>query len=116
MSNDPDLFDHVRASLRADSRFIDAGDTLHCDSSVAPLTNIYPTEVIPAEWEDWGSASDLPDPRTMTLLIFECRSPEWVAEVGELLAKELEAPVWFLDSIGTAWPAGQVDPARVVLA
>ena len=42
MSIDPDLFGHVRASLRADSRFIDAGAILHCDGSVSPLTNIYP--------------------------------------------------------------------------
>ena len=29
--------------------------------------------------------SQMPDPRTMSTLIFECGSPEWIAEVGTLL-------------------------------
>lgn len=117
LSADPDLFDNVRALLRTDSRFIDAGDTVHCDGSMAPLTNIYLTETDSAEWGEWDSGTDtMPDPRTCSLLIFETRSPEWVAEVGRLLAEGLTSPVWIVDSADSVWPANQIDPARVALA
>jgi hypothetical protein len=117
LSSDPDLFDNVRAVLASDPRFIVDGDTVHCDGSVSPLTNIYPVETDPAEWADWGAAAGkTPDPRTSSLLMFESRSPEWVAEVGRLLADGLSAPVWFVDSADTAWPSDRVDATRVVLA
>jgi hypothetical protein len=116
LSSDPDLFENVRRLLGSDPRFIDAGDTLHSDGSVAPLTNIYPVETDAVEWDGWDAASDVPDPRTSSLLIFESRSPDWVAEVGGLLAQGLSAPVWIVDSADRVWAAGQIDPARVVLA
>ncbi len=76
LSSDSDLFDNVRATLRSDARFVDADDTLQCDDSPAPVTNIYPVEMDPVEWADWDlAASEMPDPRTMSHLIFECRSP-----------------------------------------
>lgn len=117
LSGDPDLFDNVRALLRTDPRFVDGGDTVHCDGSMAPLTNIYPVQNAPAEWDDWDVETDaMPDPRTSSLLIFESRSPEWVAEVGALLAEGLASPVWIIDSAGKAWSADQIDPARVALS
>lgn len=117
VSSDPDLFDSVRAALRTDPRFIALDDLLHCDGSGAPLTNIYPVDMSLAEWEGWDSSSrNMPDPRAMSALIFECRSPAWIAEVGRLLANWLPEPVWFVDSTNTAWPAGDVDPDRVALA
>jgi hypothetical protein len=117
MSSDPDLFVKVRATLRPDSRFVDAGDTLHCDESVSPLTNLDAVETDLIEWAGWESGdSEMPDPGTMSQLIFECRSPEWIAEVGKLLANGLEAPVWMVDSADTVWSAGNIDPARIVLA
>lgn len=109
-----DLFDSVRAVLLADGRFIDGDDTIHC---VAPLTNIYPVPMAPAEWAGWESGdSGMPDPGTMQNLVFECRSPAWIAEVGRMLAGGLEGPVWFVDSADVAWPADRVDPDRVRLA
>lgn len=117
VSSDPDLFDSVRTALRTDPRFIGLDDLLHCDGSAAPLTNIYRVDMDPAEWEVWDSnGRNTPDPRAMSALIFECRSPEWIAEVGRLLANRLAEPVWFVDSTDTAWPAGDVDPDRVALA
>lgn len=113
---DPGLFDRVRQALLADPRFIDAGDALHCDGSVAPLTNIYPVEMTVAEWDGLRSvAGQMPDPQTMSVLLFECRSPAWVAEVGTLLAGNLDTPVWFIDSADTVWPSGSVDPERITL-
>jgi hypothetical protein len=116
LSSDPDLFDCVRAAVRSDSRFIDVGDALHCDGSASPLSNIYPVQNDPIDWEDWDAAAGMPDPCTMSALIFESRSAEWVAEVGKLIAAHLDAPTWFIDSTGAAWPADQVDPDRVALA
>ncbi|KRB74006.1 hypothetical protein ASE01_18600 [Nocardioides sp. Root190] len=117
LSSDPDLFDNVRALLATDPRFVDAGNTVHCDGSLAPLTNIYPVETHPVEWDDWDAAtSGMPDPRTSSLLIFESRSHEWVAEVGRVLAEGLTSPVWIVDSADTVWPADQIDSARVALA
>jgi hypothetical protein len=113
VSDDPNLYDSVRAVLRADSRFIDAEDGVHCDGSVVPLTNIYPVEMAPAEWDGWGSGAR---PKSMSTLIFECRSATWVAEVGTLLAQGLKTPIWFVDSASTAWPADRVDPDRIALA
>lgn len=37
LSDDPDLFANVRISLRTDSRFLDAGYSLHCDGSGADV-------------------------------------------------------------------------------
>lgn len=116
LSADPHLFDNVPALLGADPRFLDLGDELHCDGPAAPLTNIYPVKTDPVEWNDWELTDGAPDPRTSSLLIFESRSPDWVAEVGKVLAHGLASPVWFVDSADHVWPAGQVDPARVALA
>lgn len=114
LSSDPDLFDHLRTAFQTDDRFIDAGDTLHCTS---PLTNIYPVQNDPVEWSDWNVAAvEMPDPRTMTALIFECRSSEWVAEVGRLMSQALDSPAWFVDAANVAWPTDQVDPLRIELA
>ena len=117
LSSDPHLFDNVRALLGPDPRFIDAGHAVHCDGSVSPLTNIYPVEADALEWGSWDAgASEVPDPAKSSLLIFESRSPEWIAEVGKVLAQGLTARVWIVDSADTAWPAPQVDPAQVALA
>ena len=58
----------------------------------------------------------MPDPKHMSALIFESRSSTWVAEVGALLTRTLETPIWFVDAAGIAWSADQIDPARVALA
>jgi hypothetical protein len=117
VSEDLNLFDSVRATLRSDSRFIDTETGVHCDGSIAPLTNIYPVEMTHAEWDGWESGdSQMPDPTSMSALIFECRSPAWVAEVGMILAQGLETSVWFVDSASTAWPADRIDPDRIALA
>lgn len=117
LSGDHELFEHLRAALARDRRFFDAGESLHCDGMAAPLSNIYPVRNDPVDWEHWTTAvSDMPDPRTMSALIFECRSPEWIAEVGQLMALSTTAPVWFVDVADTAWPADQVDPRRLTLA
>lgn len=44
MSGNPHLFDSARATLRSDGRFVYRDGYLHCDGSVAPLTNIYAIE------------------------------------------------------------------------
>ena len=117
LSSEPDLLSAAKRIGADDPRFLVTGDSLHCDGTGAPLTNIYPVEPVLAEWDGWEApATDMPDPRTMSQLIFECRSPEWVAEVGGLLAEGIAAPVWFLDAAGVPWSAGEVDPSRVVLA
>ena len=116
VSDDPNLFDSVRAALRSDGRFIEAVDGVHCDGLVAPLTSIYPVEMAPADWDGWESgASQMPDPRSLSALVFECRSPAWIAEVGTLLAQGLATPVWFVDAADAAWPADRVDQDRIVL-
>jgi hypothetical protein len=115
LGSNADLFGDVRRTLLADSRFIDVGDTLHCDGAAAPLTNIYAVDMSPAEWEGWDSTGEMPDPRTMSTLLLECRSPAWVAEVGEILARGLDAPLWFVDSADTVWTAGRIDAERVAL-
>jgi hypothetical protein len=56
------------------------------------------------------------NPEQMSSLIFETRSPAWVAEVGLLLAHGLESRAWFVDSADVAWPVGAVDPGRIALA
>jgi hypothetical protein len=117
VSEDPNLFDSVRSTLRPDVRFIDADNGVHCDGSVAPRTKIYPVKMTPAEWAGWESGdSQMPDPRLLSALIFECQSPTWIAEVGTFLAESLDTSVWFVDSADVAWPADQVDPGRIALS
>jgi hypothetical protein len=117
MSDDPNLFGSVASILEPDGRFRVVGDDLHCDGSVAPLTNIYPIENLESDWEQWQPGdSGMRNPRQMSSLIFETRSPAWVAEVGLLLAEGLEAEAWFVDAAGVAWPVGAVDAGRIALA
>ncbi|HST85175.1 MAG TPA: hypothetical protein VLL08_25775 [Kineosporiaceae bacterium] len=98
------LFDNVRAALRSDSRFTDTEEGIHRDSSVAPLTNIYPIEMTAAEWEGWEPGdSQMPDATHLSALIFESDSPAWVAEVGALVARTLQTPIWFVDAADVAW-------------
>ena len=117
LSPDADLLAHVRAWLRDDKRFIETDTGLHCDGSSAPLTNIYPVENLASEWENWDPESTgIENPQSMTTLIFECRSPNWVAEVGTLIAVNTDKPVWFVDSADVAWPVDRVNPNQVALA
>lgn len=117
LSEDPNVFDNVRATLRSDGRFTETDGELRCDGSLAPLTNIYTVEIPPAEWDGWHSGdSQIPDPNSMAALIFETRSSAWIAEVGILLARRADKPLWFVDSEDTVWPADQVDPDRIALA
>ncbi len=117
VSDDPNLFHSVRAAFGSDIRFVNNDDGVHCDGSVAPLTNIYPVEMTPAEWDGWELGdSQMPHPKSLSALIFECQSPTWVAEVGTLLAQGLDRPVWFVDAADMAWPADSVDPGRIALA
>lgn len=106
------------SALVPDGRFTFVGDDLlHCDGSGAPLTNIYPVEKSEVGWAGWQKIQDgMPPPAQMTSLIFETSSPEWVAEVGLLLAAASEASMWFVDSKDIAWPVGEVDPNRIALA
>lgn len=116
LGNNAEFFDDVRRSLLADRRFVDGGDVIHCDGIVAPLTNIYAADVSPIEWQGMDVPAGMPDPRSMTSLILECRSPEWVAEVGQLLARDLGKGIWFVDASDTVWPADQVEATKVTLA
>lgn len=117
VSDDPQLLDSVSSILGPDSRFTVGENYLHCDGTDAPLTNIYPIENGSHEWENWRPGeSDLLNPEAMSLLLFETRSPDWVAEVGLLLARGLGTRAWFVDSADVAWPVGKVDPGRIVLA
>jgi hypothetical protein len=116
MSDDPDLFRSVASVLGSDARFRVGGDDLHCDGSAAPLSNIYPIENLASDWEDWQPGdSGMRNPAQMSSLIFETRSPAWVAEVGLLLAHVLDTQAWFVDAVGVAWPVGEVDPSRIAL-
>jgi hypothetical protein len=116
VANDPDLFDKVRGTLLRDGRFIDAGDMIHCDGSAVPLTNIYPIEMTAADWAGWSSGGNpSPDLGTASTLLFECRSPSWVAEVGKLLAEDLAVSIWLVDSADNVWPAAGVDPEQITL-
>jgi hypothetical protein len=115
LGNSADLFDDARRTLLADGRFIDGGDTIHCDGTAAPLTNIYAVDMSPAEWDSWAPADGMPDPRTMSTLMLECGSPAWVAEVGAMLARGLDTPIWFVDSADAVWQADQVDAEQIAL-
>jgi hypothetical protein len=117
VSNEENFFESVKATLLRDARFIDLGDDLHCDGLVAPVTNIYPVDIPDVEWDGWEPTDKhMPDPRSMSALVFECRTPAWIAEVGSLLAQCLPSPVWFVDAADVAWPAGQVDVDHIALA
>jgi hypothetical protein len=90
-SDGPELLENVRRTLSRDSRFFAIGDTIHRDGAAAPLTNIYRIEMAPADWDGREPAGEaqgsVPDPRTATTLLFECRSAAWIAEAGKLLAQ-----------------------------
>lgn len=111
-----DLFSDVRRCLLTDGRFIDGDDVIHCDGNDAPLTNIYAADLNPIEWEGMDAPKGMPNPRNLATLILECRSPEWVAEIGHVLVQGLGEEIWFVDSADTVWPADWVDPDQLALA
>ncbi|MBO0822457.1 MAG: hypothetical protein J2P27_01205 [Actinobacteria bacterium] len=116
VANDPDLFDNVRGTLLRDGSFIDPGDMIHCDGSAAPLTNIYPVEMTAADWAGWSSGGHpSPEVETASTLLFECRSPAWVAEVSRMLSEDLAVPIWVVDSADNVWPADGVDSEQLTL-
>jgi hypothetical protein len=121
VADDPRLFESAARVLLRDARFRTVGETIHCDGRAAPLTNIYAIDMDPSEWQGWESAghgaqdNGVPDPIAMHTLLIECRSPEWVAEIGRMLEAELDAPTWLIDAASVSWPAGQVDPSRLAL-
>lgn len=84
VSEDRDVFEKLRMAVQNDHRFIAADGVVHCDGTAAPLTNIYPIDAAEADWESWVTETPLSNPQSMTTLLFECRSPEWIAEVGRL--------------------------------
>jgi len=115
LSSDPFLFSSVRTVLLLDPRFVDGADIVHCDGTIAPLTNIYAIENGMTEWQNCTHDPRLPDPSTKSMLIFECRSPTWVAEVCGLLAAAFELPLWVVDSDEKVWPAVEVDANAIIL-
>ncbi|THV42045.1 hypothetical protein [Glycomyces buryatensis] len=119
VSNDPELFGKARRALAGDGRFRVSADLIHCDGTDAPLTNLYAVEVASAEWEDWsptgGAAAAVPAPPFAANLLLECRSPEWAAEVGRLIAATVDEAVWLIDSADVVWPAGEVEASRLAL-
>lgn len=52
----------------------------------------------------------------MSKVLVECRSADWITEMGALLADGLSTPAWFIDTAEVAWPVGRVDAARGVLS
>jgi hypothetical protein len=116
LGQNAEFFEDVRRALAADARFDDVGDLIHCDGSTVPLTNIYAVQMDPVEWEGWDPATGVPDPRTRSTLVLECRSAHWVAEIGEILARSLAVPIWFVDGADRAWPADKIDAERIALA
>ena len=115
LSDDPKLFAKVRNALLEDARFVEAAGGLHCHGSDSPLTNLYPIENSPDDWEDWPANSPIKNPQSMSALLVECRSPQWIAEVGRLIARSTPEQVWIVDAQDVVWPADQVDPERLAL-
>lgn len=114
-SDDPSLMDAVRRVLLRDELCGEAGDGVVYHGDGVPHALIYPLTLAPEEWEGWPTDSpETPDPRTLTTLMLECGSAEWIAHIGAVIAGEVEAPVWIIDD-DTAWDAGRVDPARLTL-
>ncbi|GAB4062541.1 hypothetical protein GCM10028777_02620 [Angustibacter speluncae] len=116
LSLDPALYANVRATLQSDGRFVSTDQEIHCSPPLAPLTNIYPAALPAEEWDGWAAQrSPMPDPRSMSVLILECRDAHWVAEIGALLDRGLAATVWFVDARDRAWSAGDVDAVQLAL-
>ncbi|MBO1752548.1 hypothetical protein J4G33_12115 [Actinotalea sp. BY-33] len=116
MSTDPHLYDSVREVLDGDPRFIHLDDHLHCDGSSAPLTNIYPVDVSPVEWEGGLHRSHVAGPAGDVGRDLRVSLTGMDRGVGRLVASRLVEPLWIVDSTETAGPAGAVDPDRVALA
>lgn len=116
LASSTDLFGDVRRALVPDGRFVDGGDVIHCDGGAAPLTNIYAADLDPHDMAGLDVPEVMPDPREMSTLILECRSPEWIAEIGRMLARGLDEAIWFLDSADVVWPADRIEPDQLALA
>lgn len=57
----------------------------------------------------------LPDMGAVIGCDFECRSPDYVAEIARAIALANNAPTWLLDSDDVVWDARHVDPSAVTL-
>lgn len=56
-----------------------------------------------------------PSPEAITACLAECRDEAWFIELSAFLARTLAEPLWVLDSGGTLWSAGHIDPDRLVM-
>lgn len=99
----------------------DFGGMVQFTDDSARLFTLY--EHVP-EGADWEVREGLfipapgvqpPDMQRVTACPFECRWPDLVAVLADVIAQTAEVPTWVLDGDGVIWDAKAVDPLKVQL-
>jgi hypothetical protein len=97
------------------------GAVVQLADSQGRLFTLY--ERVPAgtEWDIYegqltaAHGVQLPDITRMFACPFECRWPDLLARLADVIARTAEAPTWVLDGDGVVWNAEAVDPLKVQL-
>jgi hypothetical protein len=120
---DPHLFERAAIQVVVGGVRTDApgADVAQIVDSSGRLFTIYATVPPGTEWEIHegpfvvAGGVDAPDMDAVTGCPFECRWPEYVAEIAGAVARASDAPTWLLDGNGVIWDARRVDPTALTL-
>lgn len=120
LSEVPGVFEAAAAFLRSLGAK-SAADVVQLTDADGRLFTLYAHRNPETEWEfrdppySIETGVTCPDLQRVTAMVAECRWDEWFVSLVEQLARELDAPLWVLDTDGRLWDADAIDVARLVL-
>lgn len=97
------------------------GDAVQLTDTAGRLFTLFDRVPIGTEWEVFEGPFTtrpgvrMPDMRRVSVCPFECRWPDFVAQVAEVAARTKEGWTWLLDGDGVVWNATAVDSSLVRL-
>ncbi len=123
LSEDPGAFDSAAAFLRSLGAEYFAGDggVAQLKDANGRLFTLFGHVSAETEWEYRDPPHSIepgvacPDLERVKAMVAECRWDDWFVSLVGQLARELDSPLWVLDTDGRLWDADAIDVTRLVL-
>lgn len=125
ISNDRGLFERSAGALVALGASIssepEGGQVVQFRDPAGRLFTMFEVVPVGTEWEviegPFVAASGVESPNMQLVHAssFECRWPDLVVKLANVIARTGEAPTWVLDGDGVIWDAEAIDPQRIRL-